>query len=344
MIPRRILVVSLASLASLGPIALALVAARPAHASTVTIGTSKDNTLFEVPSDTSATSNGAGGDMFCGMTNTLVTRRMVVAFNVAAAVPAGATIDSVNLTMHLSRRANIGGGPLPIELRALLANWGEGASDAGDPGGGGVPASAGDATWFHTFHNTNFWTTPGGDFSATVSATKTVNAPNFYTWESTPQLKADVQSWLNSPATNFGWLALGDESLVGFAKQFDTKEDTLAAFRPALTIHYTHPLTSVGGATSVTDAVRLEPNSPNPFARSTTFAYSLAQPGRAVLTIHDATGRVLAKLVDRAETAGSHAVVWDGRDSRGARVAAGVYFSRLESGGAVRSREIVLSR
>jgi hypothetical protein len=35
---------------------------------------------------------------------------------------------------------------------------------------------------------------------------------------------ADVQSWLNSPGSNFGWLVLGDESVAGSAKRFDTRE------------------------------------------------------------------------------------------------------------------------
>ena len=34
---------------------------------------------------------------------------------------------------------------------------------------------------------------------------------------------ADVQSWLDNPATNFGWLVLGDESDILTAKRFDTQ-------------------------------------------------------------------------------------------------------------------------
>jgi hypothetical protein len=38
---------------------------------------------------------------------------------------------------------------------------GEGASNAGDPGGMGAPAVVNDATWVHTFYNTGFWIAPG---------------------------------------------------------------------------------------------------------------------------------------------------------------------------------------
>jgi len=46
---------------------------------------------------------------------------------------------------------------------------------------------------------------------------------------------ADVQSWVNNPASNFGWLVLGDESTIATAKRFDTRE---SASPPVLTIQY----------------------------------------------------------------------------------------------------------
>ena len=44
---------------------------------------------------------------------------------------------------------------------------------------------------------------------------------------------ADVQSWLDNPASNFGWLVLGDETAIATAKRFDTRE---SASPPVLTI------------------------------------------------------------------------------------------------------------
>ena len=46
---------------------------------------------------------------------------------------------------------------------------------------------------------------------------------------------ADVQSWLDNPASNFGWLVLGDESTIATAKRFDTRE---SASPPVLTIQF----------------------------------------------------------------------------------------------------------
>ena len=116
----------------------------------------------------------------------------------------------------------------------MLADWGEGTSVAPGEEGDGAPATTNDATWRHRFFDTIFWTTEGGDFSGTVSATQSVGPVGVYTWSSS-QMRADVQSWLDDPASNFGWLVLGDESEISTAKRFDTRE---SASPPVLTIIY----------------------------------------------------------------------------------------------------------
>ena len=123
--------------------------------------------------------------------------------------------------MHMSRTAlsNV----RTVELHRLLADWGEGTSDATANEGQGAPATANDATWQHRFYNTIFWTTQGGDFSGTVSANQSVGDIGDYTWSSA-QMTTDVQSWLDNPAINFGWLVLGDESTSTTTKRFDTRE------------------------------------------------------------------------------------------------------------------------
>ena len=126
-----------------------------------------------------------------------------------------------------------------VELHKLLADWGEGTSDASGEEGTGAPATTNDATWRHRFYDTIFWTTQGGDFSNTVSASQSVGAIGDYTWSSA-QMVADVQSWLDNPAGNFGWLVLGNESANTTAKRFDTRESSSP---PVLTIEYTPPAT-----------------------------------------------------------------------------------------------------
>ena len=118
----------------------------------------------------------------------------------------------------------------------MSRDWGEGASDAGDPGGFGAQAEVGDATWIHTFYDTSFWTISGGDFSATLSATTTVSTVDTtYTWSGSGLL-ADVQAWVSNPASNFGWVIRGDEINAGRAQRFNTRENS--SNPPQLTVTY----------------------------------------------------------------------------------------------------------
>jgi hypothetical protein len=96
------------------------------------------------------------------------------------------------------------------------------------------------------------------------------------------------------------------------------------------------------GAGEVALPTELHANHPNPFNPSTTISYRLGEAGRVRLTIYDAAGRHVRTLADRAEAAGEHAVVFDGRDDAGRALASGVYFYRLDAGDVTRTRKMVL--
>ncbi len=109
-------------------VALGGIAASLARADFININPVKDNTLYEyVPADGDR-SNGIGDHFFAGKTGMGFIRRGVLAFDIAGNVPPGSTITSVSLTMHMSRTAlsNV----RTVELHTLLADWGEGTSDA----------------------------------------------------------------------------------------------------------------------------------------------------------------------------------------------------------------------
>jgi hypothetical protein len=203
-----------------------------ANADMISINPSKDNTLYEYDPAEGDHSNGAGFHFFAGENAMGELRRGVLAFDVAGTIPAGSTITAASLTMNMSMTP---AGTLTVELHKLVADWGEGTSHAPMGEGDGAPATPNDATWRHRFFDTIFWTTQGGDFSATVSASQSVGGVGQYTWSSA-QMVADVQSWLDNPASSFGWLVLGDETAAATAKRFDTRE---SAAPPVLTIEYT---------------------------------------------------------------------------------------------------------
>jgi trimeric autotransporter adhesin len=83
---------------------------------------------------------------------------------------------------------------------------------------------------------------------------------------------------------------------------------------------------------------------PNPANPRVEISYSLAQAGPVALDIHDLRGRTVRRLLDGAQAGGSHTVVWDGRDDRGAAAASGVYLVRLRAGGREDVRKVVVAR
>jgi hypothetical protein len=203
-----------------------------ASADTVFLSPQKDNTLYE--DSAGQLSNGHGIYFFAGKTGVAGLRRGLIAFDLTA-IPANATIMDATLSMFLST-PHANAGAVNISLSKALHGWGEGASDAGSPGGMGAPAEAGDATWLHTFYDTSFWTTPGGDFSPTPSATTPVSTVNTtYTWSGSGLL-ADVQSWVSNPASNFGWVILANEIDVASAQRLNTRENSNTP--PQLTVTY----------------------------------------------------------------------------------------------------------
>ena len=216
-----------------------------------TITTTKDNNIIQ--SATGVLSN-ALNVLTAGRTNqdagapVLSIRRALVYFDIAANVPSNATIDSVRLSMYFSKTSGAG---TSVDLHKLLKDWGEGTSSFS--GGQGAPASQNDVTWLYTFYNATtptsspVWSTPGGDFDATVSATTYagtgvgttgIEAYGLKSWASST-MTSEVQSWLTTPATNFGWLLQGDESKGQTAKQFLSRENGVAANCPILKVYYT---------------------------------------------------------------------------------------------------------
>lgn len=222
-------------------------------AETITLKPIKDTTLYEHALGTLG--NGAGERFLVGLTRGGRIRRGLVAFDVAGSVPAGATIDSARLRLRMSRTQV---GARTIRLHRVLHDWGEGTSNASGQEGRGTGARPGDATWIHTFYDTSLWTSVGGDFAETVSASRDVSGIGFYAWTG-EQLGSDIQSMLDDPSNNFGWILIGDETRRS-AKRFDSREHPTLSNHPRLIIEYTFDTTPPEIAVDVTPKVLWPPN------------------------------------------------------------------------------------
>lgn len=202
-------------------LAFVVLTATSISADTISIGAMKDTSIFQSNVNNSG---GGGNGLFAGTNGASSPRRALIAFDIAGSIPASSLIQSVQLTLTLGQVAGGGGGTggvsgMPfIDLFSLTRNWGEGTAQSAVPPSDslngqaqGAGASASDATWNAAAFLQANWTTAGGDFanplapSATTQITgTTLNVP--YSWNSTAALVADVQGWLDNPATNFGWI------------------------------------------------------------------------------------------------------------------------------------------
>jgi hypothetical protein len=81
---------------------------------------------------------------------------------------------------------------------------------------------------------------------------------------------------------------------------------------------------------------------PNPFNPTLTVEFDLDRRRAIQMTIYDVGGRLVRKLLNEVRDAGTHKILWDGRDDAGSSVATGVYFVQVRSEGWSSQRKIVL--
>ena len=240
--------------------AIALLANGSAMAGTLTYTFQQGIAGYAGFSDTTIfnESDNAGGGtnaIFVGRNMMGPIRRALIKADLAS-LPPGSMVTNVRLELSVNNAPNTL-PPLEYSLHKLTADWGEG-STVGTMGGGGQggPAANGDATWTSNFFNVSNWTSPGGDFVATASATADSGAAGTITSWSSPQMVSDVQSWVDDPASNFGWIIIGPETTIQRLRRFDSSEAPV--LQPKLIVQVTFPgLPTVGHIGLTATAVSL---------------------------------------------------------------------------------------
>jgi len=257
---------------------LAAASAQRAEAETAALTPVKDNTLFQHdPNDPSSSlnSNGKGNFFAAGATRSRgQLQRGLLQFDFSG-IPAGAVVlpGSAALRLYVvdaPRNDPTLTRPFWLDrLTGLAEPWGEGDSliDMGSGAGKGTDAEAGDATWFHTqylpgFHDPNTFIPGGTGYWSQMGALGDPPLDPWYEFEgplgyagqqgefavlssagmSTDVMVDDINAWLAQPASNFGWIVIGDETVddpdQSSKRGFATREHETIAFRPLLTFEY----------------------------------------------------------------------------------------------------------
>jgi hypothetical protein len=99
-----------------------------------------------------------------------------------------------------------------------------------------------------------------------------------------------------------------------------------------------------GGASGISLTTALLQPAPDPARDATTIRYQIGRPELASVTITDASGRCVRRLVKGVLQPGEYSLTWDRRDDHGRRVSDGVYFIRLEAPACQEIRKVVLTR
>jgi hypothetical protein len=102
--------------------------------------------------------------------------------------------------------------------------------------------------------------------------------------------------------------------------------------------------TDVGDNPDAAGPMQLRAPYPNPFNPKTELRFSMDDDGPVRLSIYDILGREIAVLVDGHMDAGTHKVVWEGKDARGKSVSSGVYFAKFRALGQSSTQKLVLSK
>ena len=109
--------------------------------------------------------------------------------------------------------------------------------------------------------------------------------------------------------------------------------------------HGSYSIARWDGLAGPSPAPSFFPAAPNPFRTSTLFRYDLPSSGNVRVVVYDLHGRKLRVLQDGPMPSGSGIASWDGTDSSGRQVAAGIYFVKADlPGGRQASRKAVLLR
>ena len=95
---------------------------------------------------------------------------------------------------------------------------------------------------------------------------------------------------------------------------------------------------------SVPVGYSLMQNYPNPFNPTTAIEFSLPEVQNVRITVYDILGHEIMSLADRKFEAGTHRIVWNGKNHSGQMVSSGMYLYHIDTGKFMKTRKMLLLR
>ena len=190
--------------------------------------------------------NGGSTTFFTGMNGENGVMRALIRCDLPAAINERTTVTQVTLTLKAAGLGPTGtsaGTAATETLKAITQPWGEGdkAGTTTTTYTVGQPCTTGEATWNQNECSIASWTTAGGTVAAPVSASANTPATDGATvtfTSSSGGMVTDVQSWIATPASNYGWrMSSTTEIVAGQAQRFYSSE--AGTGQPNLAMLYT---------------------------------------------------------------------------------------------------------
>ena len=222
-----------------------------------------------------------------------------------SSIPSGSNIQSVELTLYIRN-----GSPVLYDIYEMLRPWDE---------------SEANWTQYAAGQNWQIAGANGSEDRGTVPLGGITGSTGFKTFSLNSAGIGVVQSWVDNPSSNHGFVFLDyDEGSNGLA--FFSSDRSTVEHRPQLTVTYSKGGTTGMQAAKATPAalmgmqdeagyieeelpesVALNPNYPNPFSRETQIDYALPEQAHVRMEIYNVRGQLVRTLVDNIQDAGFQA-------------------------------------
>ena len=95
-------------------------------------------------------------------------------------------------------------------------------------------------------------------------------------------------------------------------------------------------------STEIPSVFSLSQNYPNPFNPYTNIRYDIPKDVFLNISIYDMTGKMINNIVNQHQNPGHFSVVWDGKNTKGENVAAGMYIYMIDAGEFRQTKKMIL--